>query len=144
VFYIGFTSGARVDNEGWQHARGELTLGSAVEGFESDLGTWSMGAYEAQWREAIARLLSGASSAVLLTSYRGPGAGYHFMWPMWREGSVVHFQERILFVEEIPDGFDPAQVYDYVGERITVDDEGRRVSEWSLPLGQLATFLVDR
>lgn len=144
MFYIGFTTGARVDEDGWHYARGELTLGSAVEGFESDLGTWSMSAYEAQWRDALARLLSGAASAALLTSYRGPDAGYHFMWPMWREGTQVHFQERLLLVDELSAGFDLERVYEYVGERRTLSEEGQRISEWSLPLGQLATFLASR
>jgi len=34
MFYIGFVSGARVSEEGWPHAEGELTLGDYSERFE--------------------------------------------------------------------------------------------------------------
>lgn len=144
VFYIGFTSAARTDVEGWRHAVGALTLGSGTESFQSDLGAWSMEDYERQWREAIARVLSGSPSSALITSYRGPGADFHFVWPFWRDGATVVFQQRLLFTGEHAEPFDPSRVYEIVGERVTIDEDGQRVSEWVVPLGHLANFLLDR
>ena len=144
VFYIGFTSAPRMDDEGRRHATGALTLGSDTESFQSDLGAWSMGDYERQWREAIARLLSGSPSSALITSFHGPAADSHVVWPCWRDGATVVFQQRLLFAGEFAEPFDPAQVYEIVGERVTIDEEGRRVSEWVVPLGHLANFLLDR
>jgi hypothetical protein len=124
VFYIGFTSAPRRDEEDWLHAVGALTLGPATEGFEADLGTWSIADYERH-------------------SYRGPEAAYHFMWPVWRVGTDAVFQERLLFAEQLTEPFVPSKVYDFVGDRVIVDEDGRRVSEWTVPLGQLANFLLD-
>jgi hypothetical protein len=143
VFYIGFTSAAQVDEEGWRCADGELTLGDASEGFQSDLHTWSMAEYEAQWRTAVARLLAGQSVSALLTSYRGPEGTYHSMWPMWREGTTVYVQERLLFTEALAAPFNPRQAWAVVGERTIVSEEGRPMSEWVVPLGQFATYMLD-
>lgn len=144
MFYIGFTSAARTDDAGWLHAVGALTLGRATEGFESDLGTWSMADYERQWREGVARLLGGHTSSALLTSYRGPDAAYHFMWPVWREGTDAIFQERLLLTEQLDEPFTTDRLYEVVGERMMIDEEGQRVAEWVVPLGHLANFLIDR
>ena len=143
MFYIGFTTGARTDEDGWHHAEGELTLGEAREGFRSDLGTWSMRDYEAHWRDAVSRLLSGKPCSVLITSYRGPGADYHFAWPMWRDGQAVYVQERLLFAEPLPRPFDPAAAWDLVGERVMMGEDGEHISEWRVPLGHLAAYLLD-
>jgi len=143
VFYIGYTTAAQTDEEGWRHAEGELTLGEATEGFQSDLHTWSMAEYEAQWRTAVARLLAGQTESALLTSYRGPEAAYHFLWPMWRVGTTVYLQERIVLTEDLAEPFDPGQPWTVVGERSTVNEDGVPVSEWEVPLGQLAPFMVD-
>ena len=40
MFFIGFVTGARVNEEGLRYAEGELTLGRDRERFRSDLGTW--------------------------------------------------------------------------------------------------------
>lgn len=143
MFYIGFTTAAQTDAEGWRHAEGELTLGEASEGFQSDLHTWSMPQYEAQWRTAVARPLAGQTESALLTSYRGPEAAYQFMWPMWRQGITVYLQERLVLAEDLAEPFDPARAWAAVGERMTVSEDGLPESEWEVPLGQLATFMVD-
>ena len=144
MFYIGFTSAARTDDAGWHHAVGALTLGRATEGFESDLGSWSMADYERQWREGVARLLGGHASSALLTSYHGADAGHHVLGPVWREGTTAIFQQRLQRTEQLAEAFDPTRLYDIVGERVMINDEGQRVSEWAVPLGDLANFLLDR
>lgn len=143
MFFIGFVTGARMNEEGLRYAEGELTLGRDRERFRSDLGTWSTRDYETQWHEAISRLLSGKSSSVLITSYRGPEAGDHLAWPMWREGPTICFQKGLLLTEQLPRPFDPAMIYDLVGDRRAIDEAGGRLPEWRVPLEQLATFILD-
>jgi hypothetical protein len=144
VFYIGFVSGPRVDAEGWPHAEGELTLGEYAERFESDLRFWSVAEYEGQWRDAVLRLVGGAPSSALVTSYRGPGAGVHFVWSLWRDGDTVHVQETPVPTESLSAPFDPARAWDYVGPRHTVTEDGATIPEWAVALAQLATFVLDR
>jgi hypothetical protein len=142
MFFIGFTTGARTDEAGGRYAEGEMTLGAGRERFQSDLAVLSMRDYETQWRDAISRILSRRASSVLITSWRPPGAGFHVAWPMWREGATVRVRQRLFPNDQLPQPFDPAMVYDLVGERRTADEEGERTSEWRVPLEQLATFLT--
>jgi hypothetical protein len=142
VFYIGFVTGPRVDEDGWPHAEGEIVLGGFREGFQADLRFWDMPAYETQWRQAILRLVGGVPATALVTSYRGPGGAYHFTWPMWREGSTVHVQERIMFADQLGSAFDPQSPDEHVGDHAPVNAEGEALSEWHVPLGELATFTL--
>jgi hypothetical protein len=143
MFYIGFVSAVRVSEAGWRHAVGELTLGAVSERFEADLRFWEPAEYEAQWRRAALRLLGGAPTAALVASYRGPDAAPHSLWPMWRDGAVVHVQSRLVLTEPLAGRFDPAAPEAQVGERTTASHDGSPVSEWTVPLGQLANFALE-
>ena len=142
MFYIGFTSAARTDDAGWSHAAGALTLGRATEGFDSDLGTWSMADYERQWREGIARLAAGERSSALVTSYAGPGDVIHSMRPMWRVGNTVYLQDRVVTNRDIGPTNVAEQFYEIVGERSTHSDDGTPVSEWAVAFGEVLAFLA--
>lgn len=144
MFYVGFVSAKRVDEQGWPHAEGELTVGGHAARFRADLRAWSMRDYERQWRDAVARLLGGETTSALLVSYRGPDADYHTAWAMWREGTTVHLQERVIFPQTLGRPFVPEEVHEHVGERGTHTDDGEPVREWTLPLGRLATFVSER
>ncbi len=142
MFYIGFTTGARTDEEGWRHAIGGLELGSDSDGFAADLSTWSLQDYEAQWRKGIARLAAGAESSALVTSYAGPAAPYHFMWPMWREGHQIVFHEQLVPGEAIKNPDVAEDFYAAVGERRPRNDDGKPVSEWIVPFSDVLAFLT--
>ena len=141
MFYIGFVSAPRVNEEGWPHAMGLLTLGDAQESFEADLREWTTADYEAQWREGIARLASGTPSSALITSYGGRG-GITGMWPIWREGATAYLQERLIVPGETGPPFNPERPYEQVGVRRTASEDGA-ISEWALPLGQLLAFVLE-
>jgi hypothetical protein len=143
MFYIGFVSGKRIDSEGWHHAIGEITMGGDSAGFAADLHVWTMADYETQWREAVARFAAGNESSALITSYRGPGVGYHVMWPMWREGTTVLLQERLVIDEAITETNVSEALYARVGDRRTLSDDGDAISEWRVPFSHVLAFLVD-
>lgn len=143
MFYIGFVTGARTDAEGWPHANGEVLLGDHGERFQSDLRFWDMPRYEAQWRAGIARLLAGSETSALVTSYRGPDAASHLVWPMWREGQTVHVQEQPLRTDGLTRPFDPDAAHEQVQPRRTVGESGEPIPEWQLPLRDLAAFVLE-
>lgn len=143
MVYIGFTSGPRVGGNGWRHAIGEITLGDASEPFTADLHAWSMADYEAQWREGIARLAAGQGSSAFVTSYGGPDAVSHIIWPIWRTGATVVIQEQLVVDETISNADVSEQFYSRTGERRTLTGDGTAVSEWMLPFGDLLAFLAD-
>jgi hypothetical protein len=143
VFYIGFKTGPRTDAEGWSHALGGLELGHDSDGFAADLSVWSPRDYESQWRTGVARLAAGEKSSALVTSYAGPNAGFHFMWPMWRVGDQIIFTERLVPGETIR-GPDVAEdFYRAVGERRSVSEDGDPISEWMVPFSDVLAFLAN-
>jgi hypothetical protein len=143
VFFIGFTSAARTDEEGWRHAMGGIELGDESDGFAADLHFWSMADYEAQWREGVARLAAGHASSALVTSYRGPGAAVHSMWPMWRIGQTVFVQERLVVDDTITEDAVAEQFYARVGDRHRHSEDGAVISEWPVPFADVLAFLAD-
>jgi hypothetical protein len=143
MFYIGFTSAMQTDSEGRPQAAGELTLGDDSARFVADLHVFTMAQYEAQWREAVARLAGGHTSSALITSYRGSGLSPHSMWPMWRAGTTVFIHERLVLDDTIGNEDVAEQFYARVGPRRTTSDDGSPISEWALPLSQMLAFVLD-
>jgi hypothetical protein len=141
MFYIGFVSGARVSEEGWSHAEGELTIGDYSERFEASLTYWRMADYETHWRRAVARLASGAARSALIVSYGG-AEGITDLWPMWREGAQVILQERLVLPSEGHTPVDPEHPEADIGERRSVGEDGP-ISEWTVPLGAVLAFLAE-
>jgi len=142
MFYIGFKTGPRVDDEGWHHALGGLELGNESDGFAADLSVWSPREYEQQWRAGIARLATGAESSALITSYAGASAAFHSMWPMWRVGSDIVFTERLVFAEAIQ-GADVADAfYRAVGELRSESEDGQPIPQWRVSFAEVLAFLT--
>jgi hypothetical protein len=142
MFFIGFKTPPRTDDEGWPHAIGGIELGSDSDGFASDLSSWSQRDYEAQWREGIARLAAGECSSALVTSYAGPGTAFHSMWPMWRLGSAVVFTERLVPGDAIHEPDIAGSFYRSVGERRSHTEDDEPISEWLVPFSDVLSFLA--
>jgi hypothetical protein len=143
MFYIGFVTASRVDAQGVSYAEGELTAGEHSERFRSDLSVWRKADYEKQWKQGVARLLSGAQSSALVTSFSGAGAdGSVELLPLSRHGGTVLVGERAVLAEGLPEPFEVSAVYDVVAERETAA-ETAATAEAEVPLGQLATFTMD-
>jgi hypothetical protein len=143
MFYIGFTTAVRVDDEGWHHAMGGIELGASSDDFAADLHFWNTADYEAQWREGVARLAAGHASSALVTSYRGPDAAFHSMWPMWRVGNTVFVQERRVLDDTIIASRVSEQFYARVGDRRTRNEDGAPIREWAVPFADMLSFLAD-
>lgn len=143
MFYIGFKTGPRTDSEGRRHAIAGIELGSDSHGFATDLSAWTAQQYELQWREGIARLAAGAASSALVTSYAGANAAFHSMWPMWRVGTDIVFTERLVPGEAIPASDIAEAFYRAVGERRSYSDDNEPISEWTVPIADVLSFLAD-
>jgi CdiI N-terminal domain len=123
---------------------GRLTLGRFQDEFQAPLYEWAPGDYAAHWIESARRLVRGAPVAVFLTHMVRPDAAYHVGWPAWREGDRVYVQERLFLREQLSGGFDPESPEVHVGRRREVSDEGKRISQWEVGIGDLADFIQRR
>jgi hypothetical protein len=124
-------------------AVGTIVLGSYRETFESPLHMWRRGGYERHWALAVRRLVDGAETTALITELYDPvTANFIKWWPAYRFGEEVRFHNQLLFMESLGSPLDPADVYRHVPPYAQTNEDGDRISEWSVPLASLQRFLA--
>jgi hypothetical protein len=122
-------------------ATGLLVIGDAKERFLASLYQWSKVDYERQWRQAINVLLRETKKSALITEYLSPDVASHFVWwPMYVVGNTVFVQNHLLFYEQLREPFAVANAPSFVRERQTLNDEGQKISEWSVSLSEVEAF----
>ncbi len=122
-------------------ASGELTMGQSTEGFYSSLYQWSTQNYENQWSDAIRLLLGGAPKAALIVEYLSPDVASHLeWWAMYREADVVYLQHQLVFYKQLTKPFSINAPFASLRDRETINQQGRRISEWSVSLSEIEQF----
>lgn len=120
---------------------GQLILGRYTERFESPLHYWWQHDYEEQWHAAISRLLAGSRKTALITAMYDPAiANFLTWWPLYQEGQTICVQNQLLFLDTLTTVFDVAGIDEIVQPHRTVNDEGSRISEWSVPVTDVKDF----
>jgi hypothetical protein len=138
-FSIGFTG---FDEEDPLVAIGALELGRHHEYFGSVLVFWGTEDYRASWDAGLRRLLGGASISCLATSVTEPSStNFVEVWPLYREESNVYVQNRLLFLDQLEQKFDPSAPWESVDPRSVVDEDGMRISEWLVGIDDIGEFL---
>jgi hypothetical protein len=128
--------------DGGVFALGSLSLGAFLEDFHASLSYWDRDRYLAQWREGLDRLVNGEIRSAVVTSMYDPRiADYIFWWPMYAIGDSIHLQNQILFLNDLGEPFDEAEPYRFVRERETISEDGQPISEWTVSLSDIETFL---
>lgn len=121
---------------------GLITIGSFVERFVAAIEYWDVTRYQRHWQQAIIRTVQGAATSALITSMHDPAAAnFIYWWPMYRLGDVVHFQNHILLLNELKTPFDPNDPFRFVPERMIINSQGERMSEWSASIRELECYL---
>lgn len=124
---------------------GLIRIGSFEEHFIASLTYWRADDYERHWKDAIFRIVKGHLTSCLITSMIDPeNAKFIFWWPMYRVQDTVFIQNQILFFENLPHTFNENDPFSSIPERVTVNDEGQRLSEWTIPVKSLEEFLQDK
>lgn len=122
-----------VSDGGWPHAGAEFRVGATRLHFRIDLRHWRVADYQRQWRDGIARLASGASSA-LVSRYSGIRGATHSIWSLWRADGHVYVQPQCVLAAEVEMPFDPVAPYAHVGVRIPVSENELPLLEWCVPI----------
>ena len=121
-------------------AFGELVLGEFKENFVASLYQWNKVDYETQWRDAIKALIEGSKSA-LIVEYVSPEFSSKLeWWPMYRMENVVYIQNHLLFYDQLTRPFTLENMFSFVKDRVTVNEDGNRISEWSVKLSDVEDF----
>jgi hypothetical protein len=122
-------------------AYGELAIGNHREGFCASLYEWSKEDYESQWRHAIRSLLEGKDRAALIVEYISPLASWKLeSWPMYAVGETVYLQNHLLSYEQLTRPFSMQEPYTSLRDRKTINEDGNRISEWSVSFPEIEEF----
>jgi hypothetical protein len=122
---------------------GVIQIGSFQERFIASLMYWSADDYKRQWKQVIGRILYSSDVSYLITSMVDPTTGNHiFWWPMYRENGTVFIQNHIMFFDQLQSPFDERNPFSSVADRQTLDEDGNRISEWSVQINELEEFLI--
>ena len=54
----------------------------------------------------------------------------------------MYVQNRLLFLGQLPSGFDPAAPWESVSPRATLTEGGHQISEWRVSLAGIRAFLA--
>ncbi|WP_216896914.1 hypothetical protein [Nocardia alni] len=124
---------------------GMMKLGADTEYFHAPTTYWSTDQYESSWNTALRRICDGAEVSCLVVAIEDPeAAAYIEVWPLYREDDTVHFQNHLIFMEQLDHKFNPNAPWDSVHSRETVNEDGNSVSEWTLPLQSVKNFLTQK
>src|SRR5262245_1505378 len=116
---------------------GVIQIGYFQERFIASLMYWSADDYKRHWKQAIERILHSSDVSCLITSMVDPATASHIVWwPMYRVNDSVFIQNHILFFDQLQSSFDERNPFSSVTERQTVDEDGNRISEWSVQINE--------
>lgn len=134
------TDGSELANTGQY---GEIVLDDERERFVSLIGFWSPRDYELQWRIGIRRLVREGQNSCLITSLHDPTeVDVINWWLLYPDGDVVHIQEALLLLAEHKINFSTSDPYASIPPRMTVDEDGNQISEWTLRMSDFELFLT--
>ncbi len=121
---------------------GLITIGAYQERFIAPLDYWDASDYRQHWKEALTRITMTAFNSCLITSMYDPSlANFIYWWPMYRRDETVYLQNHILFLTDLFAPFDPQNPFRFVPEREVISENGEKISEWSVPITDLESFL---
>ncbi len=124
---------------------GEIVLGEFRESFVASLSFWTKAQYEVHWREALNRIVKDVSPSCLITTMYDPAvANFIFWWPMYRQGHDIIVHNQMLLLMEIEERFDPNNPYSSIPEYYSVSEDGEKISEWRISIGDISAFLEQK
>jgi CdiI N-terminal domain len=108
----------------------------------ASLSYWNKLDYLMQWEAALTRIYDGNDKSCLITSMFEPStANFIFLWALYLDGSIVHIQNQILFLEKLDKPFLETNPYESIRDRKTVSDEGDKISEWDVDVNDIKMYL---
>jgi len=87
-------------------------------------------------------LLQGKNKVALVVSFNDPKAASNFeIWRLYRDGDWVHFQNQLPWYDSLPRNFNNSKMSDHIEDRVVVNAEGDRISEWDVGIRDIGMFL---
>lgn len=127
-----------IEQNGEPVIRGEFFLSGCKEEFALPVSYWSRYDYFENWKKMVADGVGSRANTAIVTSMRDPKKmNFLFMWAFYFGGENVYVQNKIIFMDEVEGRFDSSRMNSYLGERITHNEDGERISEWVVKLNDV-------
>jgi hypothetical protein len=121
-------------------ANGQIRIGDFSERFEVDLSYWTMKRYVESWARAI-DVLEMQEVSCLVASITDPSSSnFCFCWSLYRSCNDVFVQQIVIFFDMLTRPFDPDAPWESIPPRVTVNEEGDRISEWKVTTAAISDF----
>jgi hypothetical protein len=111
---------------------GRIDIGGFSEHFQVS-GQWPLAKFESEWTRQLRGLLGRKKKAMLPTA--ASGTDVFRAWILYRDSKRLYVQERYFFRRPFRLG------RSRIATREVRSEEGRKISEWSLPIEALAEFV---
>ena len=131
------------DDPNVPYAMGRIVAGELDEGFASTLYEWGKRDYEAQWLHSLERIVAGDMKVTLITQYVNPAESSNLeWWALYRgEHDLVYAQNHLRFYDQLGGDFSVVDANRFLQERITANEDGKRISEWEVPFTDIKLFV---
>tara|TARA_B100001248_G_scaffold262227_1_gene256839 strand:+ start:10301 stop:10660 length:360 start_codon:yes stop_codon:yes gene_type:complete len=102
---------------------------------------WQYEDYEKQWKEGLKRTLRGDKKSCLIYNIQDPKKWLCLQWwILYREGDQVIIHDHRLYNERNDIPFDKNTCYSYIDDRISVTEEGHKISEFPTTVQAVREF----
>lgn len=128
----------KIDDELVQPA--SIIIDDFKEEFYIPLTYWSVSDYMSSWVDSLKQGFANKNHAALAVSMYEPGCtNFIFIWVIYFHDDKVFIHNKVLFLDECPD-FTIEKINDFVEPRITYNEDGMKISEWSTDLKSVIAF----
>lgn len=118
----------------------EIVIGGFQEKLYIPLTYWNFSDYKMSWLKSLEHGLTNKDYSVLAVSmYEPSDTNFIFVWVIYFHDVQVFIQNKVLFLDEHPD-FTSDRINDFIGPRITYNEDGIKISEWSTDLKSIIHF----
>jgi hypothetical protein len=123
---------------------GQITIDKFKETFIMPLSTWTLEEYQAQWHNAIERIKNHDTSCLVVSisgiKNENPSVT---LWTLYKVGETIFIHNNLLINDTVAhmtvklSDFNSKTCYQFINPRVTIDEDGEEISEWSIPLSEL-------
>jgi len=113
-----------------EDSNGEIRIDSFRERFPMDFSFWNKTDYQAHWQQASTALKAGQAVSFIQSMYSPETANFYRAWVAYPCDDEVIFQEQMLILDELEEGFDAQHLHLNAQPYESVSEDGEPISEW--------------
>lgn len=128
------------DNGYGKHLLALIRLGEYSEELHIPIDYWNAGEYKNSWKKALKDGLERGDHSILITSMYEPSSlNFFSSWIIYYDKENSFVQNKVIFLEDFPE-LDISRINDYVSDHQTINEDGFRISEWTVKTRDIIEF----